>query len=136
MDPITITAILSIGGKLLDRLFPDPKSKAEAQMALLKMQQDGEFKEIEAELQRSKQQTDINLAEAQSSDPFRAGWRPFIGWVCGAAFLYDFVAGPLCAQFTSFAFHPLDMGEMMPVLLGMLGLGAYRTYEKTTQVKK
>lgn len=77
-------------------------------------------------------QTKINEIEAGHRTVFVAGWRPFIGWVCGVALAYNFVIRDLFI----WALRPQDvppalqMEHLMTVLLGMLGLGGLRTYEK------
>jgi len=77
-------------------------------------------------------QTKINEIEAQHRTVFVAGWRPFIGWVCGVALAYNFVIRDLFV----WALQPetvppaLQMEQLMTVLLGMLGLGGLRTFEK------
>jgi hypothetical protein len=81
-------------------------------------------------------QSDVNLQEAKSDNLFVAGWRPWIGWVCGAIFAINFIVGPivnwiLIARGISMQFPKMDLSEAMPVLLGMLGLGGMRTFEKT-----
>lgn len=86
-------------------------------------------------LDQVNEQLQVNLAEAQSKSLFVAGWRPFVGWVCGSAFAWCFVVQPLLTFALVAGGHPLqlpalDLSQMMPVLLGMLGLGALRTYEK------
>jgi len=87
-------------------------------------------------------QIEVNKAEAASGSLFKGGWRPFIGWVCGVAFAYHFILQPILIFGTTAAgvsLPPLpefDMSQMMPVLLGMLGLGGLRTYEKKTGVTK
>ena len=81
-------------------------------------------------------QVEINKVEAGHRSIFVAGWRPFIGWVCGFALAYNFVVRDLIAWVIvntgAEASLPPDlaMGELMTVLLGMLGLGAFRTVEK------
>jgi hypothetical protein len=81
-------------------------------------------------------QTEINKIEAQHRSIFVAGWRPFIGWVCGVALLYNFIIRDLLAWVllnsnTLISLPPaLQMEHLMTVLLGMLGLGGLRTFEK------
>ena len=89
----------------------------------------------------AKGQLEINKAEAQSRNVFVAGWRPFIGWVCGVAMAYNYVVQPILiftlAQFDYLVALPaLDLGEMMPVLMGMLGLGSLRSFEKYKGISK
>ena len=77
-------------------------------------------------------QTKINLAEASHRTLFVAGWRPFIGWICGFALAYNFIIRDLFIWITKTSDAPpaLQMEHLMTVLLGMLGLGGLRTYEK------
>lgn len=83
-------------------------------------------------------QTKINEAEAQHRSVFVAGWRPFIGWVCGIALAYNFVLRDLIIFVIGSDKVPpaLQMDHLMTVLMGMLGLGAFRTYEKIKNVSK
>jgi hypothetical protein len=125
-DPVS--ALLDIGGKLIDRLWPDPTQKAAAALELLKLQQSGELAAITGQME-------INKAEAASGSVFVAGWRPFIGWVCGSGLAYDFILRPFLT-FAAELFHSsavaptLDLTQLVPLLIGMLGLGAMRTAEK------
>jgi hypothetical protein len=81
-------------------------------------------------------QIELNKVEAQSSSLFVAGWRPFIGWTCGAAYAYTFVLQPFlvflvtACGVTMGPLPHLDWSELGFVLAGLLGLGAMRTYEK------
>ena len=77
-------------------------------------------------------QTKINEIEAGHRTVFVAGWRPFIGWVCGEALAYNFVIRDLFIWITKTTDAPpaLQMEHLMTVLLGMLGLGGLRTFEK------
>jgi hypothetical protein len=131
LDPIS--AVLDIGGKLIDRLWPDPTEAAKAKLELLKMQQDGALAEMIA-------QTDINKIEAGSTNLFIAGWRPFIGWGCGVAFLYSALFEPF-ARFIAvviFGYHgtfpTIDTTLTLQILLGMLGMGALRSLDKKNGV--
>lgn len=130
LDPIT--AVLDIGSKLIDRLWPDPAQKAQATLELLKLQQSGELQQIAAQLE-------VNKVEAGNQSMFVAGWRPFIGWVCGTGLAYQFVVAPLGTFIAALCHHTvvmpsLDLGTLMTLLFGMLGLGAYRSYEKVNGV--
>jgi hypothetical protein len=83
-----------------------------------------------------------NQAEAKSGSLFVGGWRPAVGWVCVSAFAYHYVIQPIL-MFVLLAtgvvlpeLPQLNLGEMMPVLLGMLGLGGMRTIEKYKRVHR
>jgi hypothetical protein len=85
-------------------------------------------------------QLEVNKAEAQSGSLFVGGWRPAVGWVCVFAMAVNFILtpmfGPVIEAYTDVAMAPLAMSEMMPILLGMLGLTAARTVEKRSGVAK
>jgi len=126
LDPLT--AILDIGSKVIDRVWPDPSQAAAAKLELFKLQQSGELQQIMGQL-------DINKTEAANASVFVSGWRPFIGWTCGAACAWNWVgisvAKVVAAFFQySIVLTPADLSEMLPVLMGMLGLGVLRTAEK------
>ncbi|GAB3390480.1 holin family protein [Azotobacter armeniacus] len=91
----TATALLPTVAGLLDKLIPDPEQKAKAQLELLKLQQEGAFKELDAALQVNLAQAKINEVEAASQSGFQAGWRPLAGYVCVAGLAYEFLARPL-----------------------------------------
>lgn len=134
-----ILDFLPVIGKVLDRVIPDPAAKAQAQLDLIKLQQAGEFKELDAQLQVTLEQIKVNAIEAQSSDFFRGGWRPFVGWVCGVGLAVQFLIAPIATWVAALmghalAFPPLDMGTLMTLLAGMLGLGTLRTAEKVKGV--
>ena len=85
-------------------------------------------------------QLNVNKSEAESGSLFVGGWRPAVGWVCVAAMALNFVIspvfGPMIEAYTTINMEPLDLSEMMPILLGMLGLGAMRTVEKRQGVAR
>jgi len=128
-------------GKVIDRVIPDPQAAADAKIELMKLQiNDAQFTaQLANNLVQS--QLDINKVEATSDKLLVAGWRPFIGWVCGTAFACNYVIIPIVVFCMAAFGHPLDdvpkfeMGELMPVLAGLLGLGALRSYEKVKGVK-
>jgi hypothetical protein len=116
---------------LLDKLLPDKSQNDAAKAALLSMQ-------LKGELDSSLAQIQVNSVEAQNKSVFVAGWRPFVGWCCGFSFAYNYILQPTI-QTLLVVFHSnfdptklpkVDISEMMPVLLGMLGLAAARTVEK------
>lgn len=78
-----------------------------------------------------KVQSEINKMEAQHRSIFVAGWRPFIGWICGSALLYNFIIRDLIAWVSPDVMPPaIQMDQLITILLGMLGLGGLRTFEK------
>ena len=89
----------------------------------------------------AKGQLEVNKTEAAHKSLFVAGWRPAIGWICGLGMASNFLLIPI-ANFvlaltgSAIVVPLLDTGEMMPVLMGMLGLGAMRTYEKKQGVQR
>ncbi len=127
-------AILAAVVPLLDKLIPDKEANAKAKLALLEMQQRGEL----AELELVKAQIGVNAVEAASPSVFVAGWRPAIGWVIVAALASNFLAVPLLGWLSPLIEIPppprLEIAELYPILLGMLGLGSLRSFEKTKGV--
>lgn len=76
-------------------------------------------------------QVQINAMEAQHRTVFVAGWRPFIGWVCGFSFAFHYIGLPLIATYAPETVVPdFDLTTLSTILFGMLGLGGMRTYEK------
>jgi hypothetical protein len=130
MDPLTL--ILGLGTSIIERLFPDPTQAAAAKLKLLELQQSGELAAMTS-------QTDTNKAEGASSSVFVAGWRPFIGWVCGAACAWNWIGLPIVKTLIVMVGYKLavdqaDLSQMLPILMGMLGLGGLRTIEKINGV--
>lgn len=116
--------IADLAKDVIDKIFPDKTEQERAQMAQVMTIVQG--------------QIDTNKAEAANPNMFVAGWRPFIGWVCGTGFAVVALS-PLLEWVAALAGHPVkfpapDMGVMMPLLCGMLGLGGMRTYEKTSGI--
>ena len=131
LDPVT--ALLDIGGKVIDRIWPDPTQAANAKFELFKLQQSGELATIAGQLK-------INEVEAANPNVFVSGWRPFVGWVCGFGLVYSFIGQPLLAWGSvnwHFAIPPvLDLGSLLTILGGMLGLSGLRTFEKLNGVDR
>ena len=129
--PSILPAITDVIGRFLPE---DKEAKAKAE------------REIEAQLTMhlakiDLAQLDINKTEAAHRSIFVAGWRPFIGWSMGIAMTWTYVVLPIAQFILAQTGHlvdlpALDMSEMMPVLMGMLGLGGLRSFEKYKKVSK
>ncbi|SBV97528.1 conserved hypothetical protein [uncultured Alphaproteobacteria bacterium] len=121
---------IAAGLRIVDRFVPDPEAKIRAEA------------ELRASLLAWDQgQQATNTAEAGSATWFVAGWRPWIGWVCGVALAVQFVFGPLavwaCDLLGSPIQAPPPLDDMLwELMFGMLGLGGLRTFEKVKGVSK
>ena len=139
-DPIS--AVLNIGSQLIERFFPDPAAAAAAKLKLLELQQNGDLAAMTGQLE-------INKVEASSGSMFVAGWRPFVGWVCGMSLALAYMPKALFLScFWGYqAYMTIKIGKMeLPVfpdlgvtdliglLCAMLGIGGLRTYEKVKDV--
>ena len=135
-DITGIGSILDFGGKIIDRVFPDANQAAAAKLELFKAQQAGEFKQLDAQIEIAKAQIGVNAVEAASSSVFVAGARPFILWVCAMGLLYVSLLEPIARFVATVMYHytgtfPLiDTTITMQVLVGLLGIGAMRSYDK------
>lgn len=86
---------------------------------------------LDRELEIAKGQMAVNAVEAANPNMFIAGWRPFIGWVCGSGLVWQFIGVPICSMI-GFQPPPVDTGTLTTLLIAMLGLGGMRTAEKMT----
>lgn len=119
--------------KLVDDLFTSEEERQSAKLKLIELHQRGQLAQLA-----------VNATEARHENVFVAGWRPFIGWVCGIAFAFNFIIQPFLTfalwvytsqtggQFPVELLPELDMETILVVLGGILGLGTLRTYEKRT----
>lgn len=119
LDPIT--AGIDLAKTVVQTIWPDKS--------------DEEKQKLAAALAIVQGQIQTNQAEAASPNVFTSGWRPFVGWVCGAALAYQYVLRPLVAWAFAIAGHPLPEmpgldDTLWELLFGMLGLGSLRTVEK------
>lgn len=130
LDPVT--AILNIGNTIIDRLIPDKTQAATMKAQLIQS-------EINGDLAEAHDQLNVDAVEAASQSIFVAGWRPFVGWSCGAALAYSFILQPfivaICVmckvQFDATKLPQLNMTELIGLLTTMLGMGAMRSFDKT-----
>jgi hypothetical protein len=82
----------------------------------------------------AKGQLAVNAVEAAHKSLFVAGWRPFVGWICGVGLLYNVLISQILAIW--FEVPTVDPSLLTPILMGMLGMGAMRSYEKTKGVQR
>ena len=117
IDPIT--AGIELVNSAVNKIWPNKS--------------DQEKQELAAAVTLVQGQLDINKAEATNANWFVAGWRPYIGWICGTGLGYQFLVYPILIAFVP-KIVQLDMGTLLTLLLGMLGIGGLRTYEKLNGV--
>jgi hypothetical protein len=121
---------------LIEKYVPSAEDRARLNLEILQVQQSAEFKQIDAAIALGQQQSDVNKVEAASTRLFIAGWRPFVGWVCGSGLAMSTIVSPLLTWISAVCGHPtnfpkLDDPLLQSTLAGMLGLGfGLRTVEK------
>ena len=120
---------------IIDKIIPDKDQAAKLAHEIATMSEKMANEQVLAQLE-------VNKAEAASGSLFKGGWRPAIGWICGLALLWSFILQPFLVFFLlvfGVDLPPLpEVGtaDLMPILLGMLGLGGLRSYEKVQKVTK
>ena len=122
-----LTALIGPVTGLLDKFIPDADTKAKIAFDLATMAEVHANEQIKAQLE-------VNKTEAAHPSIFVSGWRPAVGWVCVCGMGINFIVVPLLG--TALDITALDLSEMMPVLLGMLGLGGMRSYEKKNGIAR
>lgn len=140
MIPI-IASLLPILGSVIDKVIPNTaeREKAKAEIQLRLAENELEFAKLLSANDQG--QIEINKEEAKSNSLFVSGWRPFVGWTCAVGVAWAFVAKPFLDWFVSLLsrFYPalvgftspvLNTGELMSLLLGLLGMGGFRMMEK------
>ena len=132
LDPIS--AALELGTSVINKIWPDPVKQAEEQRKLQELAQKGSLEELNAEVKLLVSQVDLNKVEAAHKSIFVAGWRPFVGWVCGIGLLYNVILAPFLDIWLTVPEVKTDL--LYPVLLGMLGLGGMRSFEKVKRVSR
>jgi hypothetical protein len=128
-------ALIPLIGTIVEKAIPDPQAQADAKIKVMEMAQRGELAVLDADLKLALGQLEVNKAEA-TTDMFRGGWRPAVGWTCVAGLAYNFVIQPLLpwtvAVFggTVPPLPSIDNETLLVLLTGMLGLGGLRTFER------
>jgi hypothetical protein len=140
LDITGLGSVFDFGSKIIDKIFPDKDKADQVKFEMLKLQQAGEFKELDQAFELAKSQIEVNKVEA-AQEGLLSKWRPALGWVCVSSYAYNFVLMPLIVwtvtliNGTSPAMIALDTTELGVLLAGMLGLGGMRSYDKTKVCK-
>ena len=124
-DLLGVGEVASLVNTAINKIWPDKSEQEKQELAAAVMVVQG--------------QLTINQEEAKSPSVFVSGWRPFIGWVCGMACAWNWIGLKIALFIAAYFGHalnvqPADLAEMMPILLGMLGLGGLRTIERLNGV--
>ena len=130
IDITGVGALATAASKLVDKFWPDKTELEKAKLTAAMQESMNEFNLTLGQLE-------INKIEAASTNWFVAGWRPFIGWICGAGLGYQFLFMPILngiinAIWKITPFIALDSNTLITCLGGLLGLAGMRTYEKKT----
>ena len=139
-DPVS--SIFDFAGKAIDKIFPNKDEADKAKLRMLELEKQGQMEELKTEASLLIQQMAINSDEAKHASWFVAGWRPFIGWICGTVLAVYYIPRALmcttlwviaCAKanWVIVAYPSMDISELMQLLVGMLGLGILRSWEKS-----
>ena len=125
-----LSAVMDIIKGPLDKLIPDKNKRAEMTHEIAMAVNNSDHAQME-----------VNKVEAAHHSIFVAGWRPFIGWVCGMALAFEFLVRPLTQWALliaekSIVLPVLDTNALYPILMGMLGLGTLRTFEKSKGIAR
>lgn len=138
-DPLS--ALFDLGKTAIDKIWPDPIKRAEELRKLEELKQSGDLARLQAEVSLMVGQIEVNKAEAQHPSVFVAGARPAVMWVGAVGLAYAAIIEPI-ARFLARVcfgyegdFPVLDTTITMQILFGILGLGAYRSYEKINDVQ-
>ena len=143
-DPLS--AAFELGKSAIERIWPDPQKQAEELRKLEELRQKGNLAELNAHVQLMLAQLKVNANEATHKSIFVAGWRPFIGWVGGAAMAYQFVLYPLLVwvwavlQVNDIVPNDLspppimETGALFSIVTAMLGIGGMRSWDKAKGV--
>jgi len=127
---------------IINKVVPDKAAAAQAVATLQQMTLQGQLQDEYAQLQAiTVNQSDVDKQEAANANVFVSGWRPAIGWVCGAALASQYILRPLVQWGFTIAHAPLPTlpgidDNLWQLMFGMLGLGSLRTFEKVKGVSK
>jgi len=126
-DLTGIGSVADLASTIIQKIWPDKSAQEQQQLA--------------AAIAIIQGQMAINQTEASNPSLWVSGWRPAVGWVCGLSCAWNWVGISIVTTLAELAGHhlslaPANTSEMMPVLLGLLGLGGLRTLEKVQGVAR
>jgi len=137
-DITGLGSVFDFLSKGIDKIFPDADARDKAKLEMLKLQQAGEFKELELEFENAKQQLAVNAEQAKNPSVFVSGGRPAAMWVCVFGLFYTFIGHPLLSWVSlinKMAVPPtIDTSLLIQLLIGMLGLAGFRSFDKRNGV--
>jgi|TARA_B100000900_G_scaffold337283_1_gene299192 hypothetical protein len=125
-----IGQVIEVADKVLGKFIPDKNLKMKLQKEMTMAFHDANLAQIQ-----------LNKQEAAHKNIFVAGWRPFVGWICGVALAYHFILSPIIETILIVSGLKIDLpsfefSQLSSILMGMLGLGGLRTYEKMKGVSR
>jgi len=127
----TIASPVTAIGNVVDKLFTSDNERMQADAVMEKLRQNPDILQVE-----------INKLEAQSNSLFVSGWRPFTGWICGIGLAWHYLLAPIiswcCAVWSPGTIMPVinGTGDLINLLLAMLGMAGIRTFEKVNKITK
>ena len=137
LDPLT--AAFDLGKIAIEKIWPDPVKRAQEVLKLETLKQTGDIETLNARVKLMLGQISINLKEAEHKSLFVAGWRPAVGWMCVSVMAFNYL-GVYLMEYLAIYYEiatpvRMDMSELWPVLLGMLGVGSMRSFDKRNGVQ-
>ena len=137
LDPLT--AAFDLGKIAIEKIWPDPIKRAQEVLKLETLKQTGDIETLNARVKLMLGQISINLKEAEHKSLFVAGWRPAVGWMCVTVMAFNYL-GVYFMEYLAIYYEiatpvRMDMSELWPVLLGMLGVGSMRSFDKRNGVQ-
>ena len=125
-----IGQVIEVADKVLGKFIPDKNLKMKLQKEMTMAFHDANLAQIQ-----------LNKQEAAHKNIFVAGWRPFVGWICGVALAYHFILSPIIETILIVSGLKIDLpsfefSQLSSILMGMLGLGGLRTYKKMKGVSR
>ncbi len=145
---LILGGVLEFGGKILDKVLPDPAQRDEALFRMAELQEKGELAEIEADLETmktlaevDKKQLDVAAIDAKSDRAFQWAARPAALWMCVLGLFYEFLIQPIGTwlmknQYGWEALPPINTEALLLLASGLLGLGTLRTVDKWGKFRK